>query len=39
MFQTVMGAGRSIMDSTDPKAQVHETAEIAVDFLIRGLSS
>lgn len=38
MFQTVMGAGRSIMDSPDPKAQVHETAEIAVEFLIRGLS-
>ncbi len=39
MFQTVMGAGRSIMDSADPKSQVHETAEIAVDFLIRGLSA
>lgn len=39
MFQTVMAAGRSIMDSSDPKAQVHETAEIAVDFLIRGLSA
>ena len=39
MFQTVMGAGRSIMDSADPKQQVHETAEIAVDFLIRGLAS
>jgi AcrR family transcriptional regulator len=39
MFQTVMGAGRSIMDSPDPKGQVHETAEIAVDFLIRGLAA
>ena len=39
MFQTVMGAGRSIMDAADPKAQVFETAEIAVDFLIRGLST
>ena len=39
MFQTVMGAGRAIMDSADPKQQVHETAEIAVDFLIRGLSA
>lgn len=39
MFQTVMGAGRSIMDSAEPKQQVHETAEIAVDFLIRGLST
>jgi AcrR family transcriptional regulator len=39
MFQTVMGAGRSIMDSPDPKEHVHETAEIAVDFLIRGLAS
>ena len=39
MFQTVMGAGKSIMDAPDPKQQVHETAEIAVDFLIRGLSA
>lgn len=39
MFQTVMGAGRAIMDSADPKQQVHETAEIAIDFLIRGLSA
>lgn len=39
MFQTVMGAGRSIMDSADPKATVHRTAEIAVDFLIRGLAA
>jgi AcrR family transcriptional regulator len=39
MFQTVMGAGRSIMDSPEPKQHVHETAEIAVDFLIRGLST
>ena len=38
MFQTVMGAGRSIMDATDPKQQVHDTADIAVEFLIRGLS-
>jgi AcrR family transcriptional regulator len=39
MFQTVMGAGKSIMDAPDPKQQVHETAEIAVDFLIRGLAA
>lgn len=39
MFQTVMGAGKSIMDAPDPKQQVHEIAEIAVDFLIRGLSA
>lgn len=39
MFQTVMGAGRSIMDSAEPKQQVHEIAEIAVEFLIRGLSA
>ncbi len=39
MFQTVMGAGRAIMDSADPKAQVHETAVVAVDFLVRGLST
>ena len=39
MFQTVMGAGRSIMDAEEPKQQVHATAEIAVDFLIRGLST
>ncbi len=39
MFQTVMGAGRSIMDASDPKKQVVETADIAVEFLIRGLSS
>ncbi|MDJ0665538.1 MAG: TetR/AcrR family transcriptional regulator [Acidimicrobiia bacterium] len=39
MFQTVMGAGRAIMDSPDPKAQVHDTADIAVEFLIRGLSA
>jgi AcrR family transcriptional regulator len=39
MFQTVMGAGKSIMDADDPKQQVHETAEVAVDFLIRGLTA
>lgn len=39
IFQTVMGAGRSIMDSSDPGSQVHEIAEIAVEFLIRGLSA
>ena len=39
MFQTVMGAGKAIMDAPDPKQQVYETAEIAVDFLIRGLSA
>lgn len=39
MFQTVMGAGRSIMDSDEPKQQVHEIAEIAIEFLIRGLSA
>ncbi len=39
MFQTVMGAGKSIMDAADPKQQVHETAEIAVDFLIGGLAN
>ncbi len=38
MFQTVMGAGRSIMDSSDPKGQVYEIAEVAIEFLIRGLS-
>jgi AcrR family transcriptional regulator len=38
MFQTVMGAGRTIMDAPDPKAQVHEIADIAIDFLIRGIS-
>ena len=39
MFQTVMGAGRAIMDAEDPESQVHETAGIAVEFLIRGLSA
>lgn len=39
MFQTVMGAGKSIMDAAEPKQQVHETAEVAVDFLIRGLAA
>jgi AcrR family transcriptional regulator len=39
MFQTVMGAGKSIMDASEPKQQVHETAEISVDFLIRGLAA
>jgi AcrR family transcriptional regulator len=38
MFQTVMAAGRTIMDAANPKAQVHQIAEIAVEFLIRGLS-
>ncbi len=38
MFQVIMGAGRSIMDSPDPKGHVHEIADIAVDFLIAGLS-
>lgn len=39
MFQTVMGAGRSIMDSDDPEKHIHSIAEIAVDFLVRGLSA
>ncbi len=39
MFQTVMGAGRSIMDSAEPKQQVHKIAEIGVEFLVRGLST
>ncbi|MGA9594574.1 MAG: TetR/AcrR family transcriptional regulator [Acidimicrobiia bacterium] len=38
MFQIIMGAGRTIMDTADPKGQVHEIAEIAVEFLIRGMS-
>ena len=38
IFQTVMGAGRSIMDSDDPEKHIHEIAAIAVDFLVRGLS-
>jgi AcrR family transcriptional regulator len=39
MFQTVMAAGRTIMDSPDPKARVHEVADIAVEFLLRGISA
>jgi len=39
MFQTVMAAGRTIMDSDDPKARVHEIADITVEFLIKGLSA
>jgi AcrR family transcriptional regulator len=39
MFQTVMGAGRAIMDSAEPKQQAHEIAETAIDFLIRGLAA
>jgi AcrR family transcriptional regulator len=39
MFQTVMAAGRTIMDSDDPKARVYEIADITVDFLIKGLSA
>lgn len=39
MFQTVMAAGRTIMDSPDPKAQVHEVAEIAVEFMLRGIAA
>jgi len=39
IFQTVMGAGRSIMDAGDPQAQGSEIAEIAIDFLVRGLAA
>lgn len=39
IFQTIMGAGRSVMDSSDPKQQVHETVEVAMDFLLRGLGA
>jgi len=27
------------MDSPDPKARVHEVADIAVEFLLRGISA
>lgn len=39
IFQTIMGAGRSVMDSGDPKQQVHETVDVAMDFLLRGLGA
>ncbi len=38
MYQVIMTAGRTVMDSTEPKQQVHEIAEAATAFLIAGLS-
>jgi AcrR family transcriptional regulator len=39
IFQTIMGAGRTVMDAGDPKQQVHETVDYAMDFLVRGLAA
>ncbi len=36
--EVIMAAGRTVMDSEDPKQQVHEIAESATRFLIAGLT-
>ena len=38
IYQVIMTAGRTVMDSSEPKQQVHEIAEAATAFLIAGLS-
>jgi AcrR family transcriptional regulator len=37
--EVIMTAGRTVMDSEDPKQQVHEIAEAATGFLVSGLSA
>ena len=37
--EVIMTAGRTVMDSDDPKQQVHEIAEAATGFLVAGLST
>ena len=38
MYEVIMTAGRTVMDSPEPKQQVHEIAEAATGFLLAGLS-
>jgi AcrR family transcriptional regulator len=37
MYEVIMTAGRTVMDSDDPKQHVHEIAEAATSFLLAGL--
>jgi AcrR family transcriptional regulator len=39
IYQVIMTAGRTVMDSANPQKQVHEIAEAAAGFLISGLSN
>lgn len=39
MYEVIMTAGRTVMDSEDPKQKVHEIAEAATGFLLAGLKS
>jgi AcrR family transcriptional regulator len=38
VFEVIMTAGREVMDSADPKQQVHPVADAAVQFLLSGLA-
>jgi AcrR family transcriptional regulator len=37
MYQLIMTAGREVMDSPDPKGEVHDIADATVGFLLSGL--
>ena len=37
MYQVIMTSGREVMDSADPKQEVHRLADAAVEFLVAGL--
>ena len=39
MYEVIMTAGRTVMDSEDPKQHVHEISEAATAFLLAGLAS
>lgn len=39
MYQVIMTAGQTVMDSAEPKKQVHEIAEAATTFLLAGLAA
>lgn len=39
MYQVIMTAGQTVMDSNEPKQQVHEIAEAATAFLLAGLAA
>jgi AcrR family transcriptional regulator len=38
VYEVIMTAGREVMDSDDPKQQVHSVADAAVEFLLGGLT-
>jgi AcrR family transcriptional regulator len=39
VYETVMTAGRTLMEDRDPKQRVHEVADAAIDFLLHGLEA